>query len=114
VHLHLAGHDHNLQIGVPAAGDPYLQAVAGSGGETREVRQRIEGARFAAIEPGFARIDLVGEGDTARLVVSLVAAPRWFAIDREPRVVARWSVDLRGGVREEAAGGNVSEPRGDH
>lgn len=102
VHLHISGHDHNLQIGVPSARDPYLQVVAGSGGETRAVRHRIEGARFAAIEPGFSRIDLVGEGDAARLVVTLVAAPRWFAIDRAPRVVARWSVDLRGVVREEA------------
>lgn len=101
VHLHLSGHDHNLQIGVPDTRDPALQVVAGSGGETREVRQRIEGARFAAIEPGFARVDLVGEGDVARLVVSLVAAPRRLSFERTPKVVARWSVGLRGEVREE-------------
>lgn len=101
VHLHLSGHDHNLQIGAPATRDPALQVVAGSGGETREVRQRIEGARFAAIEPGFARVDLVGEGSAARLVVSLVAVPRILSFDRAPAVVARWSVDLRGEVREE-------------
>lgn len=112
VHVHLAGHDHNLQIGTPSPGDPYLQAVAGSGGEAREVRHGIEGARFAAIEPGFARIDLVGVGETERLVVSLVAAPRWSAIDRAPRVVSRWSVDLRGTVREEPASENPLAPPG--
>lgn len=114
VHLHLAGHDHNLQIGTPAPGDPYLQAVAGSGSEAREVRHRIEGARFAATEPGFARIDLVGEGETARLVVSLVAVPGRFAIEPVPEVVARWSVDLRGGVREEPPGTSLENPQGDH
>jgi hypothetical protein len=113
VHLHLAGHDHNLQIGAPSPGDPYLQVVAGSGGETREIRQRIEGARFAAIEPGFARVDLVGEGDAARLVVSLVAVPRRLAIDRTPRLVARWSVGLHGGVREEPPARNQTSPHGD-
>ena len=102
VHLHLAGHDHNLQIGVSAPDRPYLQVVAGSGASMRPIKHPLFGGRFALIQPGFSRIDLVGEGDAARLVVSLVALPVsnlafWIA----PRVVSRWSVGLDGDVREE-------------
>ncbi|MBS1106520.1 MAG: acid phosphatase [Deltaproteobacteria bacterium] len=103
VHLHLAGHDHNLQIGVPAPQSPYLQVVAGSGGGERAARHALVGGRFAMTQPGFARIDLVGDGETARLVVSLVALPvSNLAVWVPARVVARWSVGLGGDVREEA------------
>ncbi|RIL07349.1 MAG: hypothetical protein DCC71_03295 [Proteobacteria bacterium] len=102
VHLHLAGHEHNLQIAAAPPSDPYLQVVAGSGSDLRRVKHPLDGSRFAAIEPGFARVDLAGEGDAARLVVSLVAVARSpFALREPPRVVARWSVGLRGDVREE-------------
>jgi len=106
VHLHLAGHEHNLQIGVPAPSRPYLQVVAGSGGGQREVKHSLLGGRFSLVQPGFARIDLIGDGDAARLVVSLVALPVsnlafWIA----PRVVSRWSVGLNGDVREESIPG---------
>jgi hypothetical protein len=101
VHLHLAGHDHNLQIGVPAPAAPYLQVVAGSGGSDRKVKHPLVGGRFALIQPGFSRVDLVGEGDAARLVVTLVALPASFASSTPPRVVTRWSVGLDGDVREE-------------
>jgi hypothetical protein len=102
VQLHLAGHEHNLQIGVPAPSSPFLQVVAGSGGSEREVKHPLLGGRFALVQPGFSRIDLVGEGDTARLVVTLVALPvSPLAVSVPPRVVARWSVGLNGDVREE-------------
>jgi hypothetical protein len=102
VHLHLAGHEHNLQIAVPAPSIPYLQVVAGSGGSHRPVRHPLLGARFALVQPGFSRVDLVGEGETARLVVTLVALPvSNLAVWIAPRVVARWSVGLNGDVREE-------------
>jgi hypothetical protein len=106
VHLHLAGHDHNLQVGIPPGGDPGLQIVAGSGGETREVRHHIEGARFAQVAPGFARVDLVGLGEAARLVVTLVAIPDRFAIDRAPSVAARYAIDLDGHAVEEPVPGS--------
>jgi len=102
VHLHLAGHEHNLQIGVPAPSSPFLQVVAGSGGSQRERKHSLLGGRFALVQPGFSRVDLVGEGDAARLVVSLVALPvSSLAFWIEPRVVTRWSVGLNGDVREE-------------
>jgi Calcineurin-like phosphoesterase len=105
VHLHLAGHEHNLQIAAPSPSSPYLQVVAGSGGSEREVKHPLLGARFALVQPGFSRVDLVGEGETARLVVTLVALPVSPLVFWEPpRVVARWSVDLTGGVREEPLG----------
>jgi hypothetical protein len=101
VHLHLAGHDHNLQIGVPAPSSPYLQVVAGAGGGARAVRHPLVGGRFALVQPGFSRVDLVGDGEAARLVVSLVALPVSPFSTSLPRVVTRWSVDLAGNVREE-------------
>ena len=105
VHLHLAGHEHNLQIAAPSPSSPYLQVAAGSGGSQRRVQHPLLGARFALVQPGFSRIDLVGEGETARLVVTLVALPvSPLAFWEPPRVVARWSVDLGGGVREEPLG----------
>ncbi len=104
VHLHLAGHDHNLQIGVPAPSSPYLQAVAGSGGGQRAVRHPLVGGRFVLVQPGFARIDLMGDGAATRLVVSLVALPVSSLSMTPPRVVTRWSVDLAGNVREEPVG----------
>lgn len=102
VHLHLAGHEHNLQIGVPAPNSPFLQVVAGSGGSQREPKHPLLGGRFALVQPGFSRVDLVGDGDAARLVVTLVALPvSSLAFWIGPRVVSRWSVGLNGDVREE-------------
>jgi hypothetical protein len=103
VHLHLAAHEANLQVGAQSGGDPPLQVVAGSGASQRPVRDRVDAFRFAAEQPGFARIDLVGDGDAARLVVTLVALPRSsLAFRQAPRAIARWSVGAGGDVREEA------------
>ena len=102
VELHLSGHEHNLQVGVRDGRGPNLQVVVGSGSSVRPVRRPVEGARFALLEPGFARVDLVGEGEDARLVVSVVALPMSsIAFWIPPRVVTRWSVGLAGDVREE-------------
>jgi hypothetical protein len=102
VQLHLSGHVHNLQIGVPPSGDPALVAAAGSGSSARTIRHRVEGSRFALEEPGYARVDLVGDGPGERLVVSLVAIPDLpDAVWSAPRLVQRWSVGLEGDVREE-------------
>jgi hypothetical protein len=45
----------------------------------------------------------VGDGDAARLVVSLVALPvSSLALSTPPQVVSRWSVDLAGNVKKES------------
>lgn len=107
VHLHLAGHEHNLQIAAAAPSDPYLQVVSGTGSDLRRVKHPLVGTRFAAVEPGFARVDLVGEGDAARLVVTMIELPRSpFALGDPPRVAARWSVGLRGDARDETPAGD--------
>lgn len=102
VHVHLSGHEHNLQIGASSERDPFLHVVAGAGASQRSVRHPVDGSRFALVQPGFARLDLVGEGAGARLVVTLVALPvSNLAVWTPPRVVARWSVGLTGEVRNE-------------
>jgi hypothetical protein len=104
VHLHLAGHEHNLQIGALEAPLPRLQVVAGSGSEARGPRQRLAGARFYAERTGFVRVDLLDGPGGGRLLVSLLAVG-----GGEPRlageVVSRWSVDLAGHVRAEVLPG---------
>lgn len=102
VHVHLSGHEHNLQIGASRERDPHLHVVAGAGASQRAVRHPVDGSRFELVQPGFARVDLVGEGDAARLFVTLVALPvSNLAVWKPPRVVARWSVGLAGDAREE-------------
>lgn len=102
VHLHLAGHRHYLELahtGVP----PFLQAVAGSGSNTRPLKAPLEGSVYQARRPGFARADLVTGPDGSRLVVSLVALADSFW--DHPEVVARWSVGLAGDARAEPLAG---------
>jgi hypothetical protein len=104
--LHLAGHEHNLQIGVLESPRRFLQVVSGGGSEARWVKRPIDGARFQLARPGYARIDLVDGADGERLAVSLVATSLSpYAFWEPTRVVSRWSVDLQGVAREESAGG---------
>jgi hypothetical protein len=101
VHLHLAGHRHYLELAHTDA-PPFLQAIAGSGSNTRLPKQPLEGSVYQAQLPGFARVDLVRGSDGDRLTVSLVALPPGlFPGDERPRVAARWSVGLAGGARAE-------------
>ncbi|MEE9609326.1 MAG: metallophosphoesterase [Myxococcota bacterium] len=102
VHLALAGHEHNLQVLAAEPPAPALHVVAGGGSDVRRIRaetpQRLAGSEAL----GYARIDLVAAGGEARLFASLYRVPdlplrllggRW--------LVARWSVDRAGRVREE-------------
>ncbi len=105
VQLHLAGHRHNLQVieGRPPAAA--LQVVAGSGATIHRIQYSHERQRFALERTGFARVDLV-EAPGERLVVSLYATPRYpFVFWEEPELVARFSVDRDGAVREELDAG---------
>jgi hypothetical protein len=102
VHLYLAGHRHNLQVIEGRAPGPRLHVIAGSGANVRPVRFRYAGRRFASEQTGFARVDLVGSDEQQHLVVSLFTMPRFpifFWV--EPQLVARWSVDRAGAVRQE-------------
>jgi hypothetical protein len=102
VQLHLAGHEHNLGIGVIEGAQPMLQVVAGSGSDLRYARQHLEGRRFFARLPGFARVDLVEGPSGQRLVVSLVATREFsWQVWQPSRVVSRWSVDLEGRATNE-------------
>lgn len=99
VQILLAGHDHNLQIAVAEFPHPMLTVVAGSGSRLREQRYEVLGMRFLSVRPGFARIDLDGDGPAQRLVVSLIETPKNQAEFWSPtRVAACWAVSLTGQV----------------
>ncbi len=96
--LALSGHEHSLQILAPAAPAPALQVIAGAGSNPRSIRDDAPSRRAGFEAAGFARVDLVGRGEGARLVVSLVTLPgrTAAALGGSERVAARWSVDRDG------------------
>jgi hypothetical protein len=105
VQLFLSGHVHNLQVLQQAPPAPPLNVVVGAGSRLRPIGAETPNRRFALSEPGFARIDLVTVGGEERLVASLfVTASRPFLAGRAPTLVARYSVDLVGHVRDELSG----------
>ncbi|MDP3940656.1 MAG: metallophosphoesterase [Deltaproteobacteria bacterium] len=80
-----------------------LGLVAGSGSRVQAIGQEDSGRRFGRKSLGFARVDLVEEGDAQRLVGSLYAVSGLPAPEEQaPHLVARWSVDREGRVRNEA------------
>lgn len=106
VHLHLAGHRHYLELAHTAT-PPFLQAIAGSGSNTRPRKAPVDGSILQLEQPGFVRADLVAGSDGERLVVSLVALPEGLVVGgRRPRVAARWSVGLKGDARAEPLPGD--------
>lgn len=98
VQLALAGHEHSLQILLLDPPGPVLGVVAGAGAAPRGIHDRNPRRRVAvAHTPGFARVDLVGEGDAERLVVSLYARPGWpRRLLGATQRVALWAVDRAG------------------
>ncbi len=99
--LHLAGHDHNLQIAATPSSPILLQAIAGSGGEVREVRTPLVGTEFVGIVPGFVRVDIT-RGLQQRLVVSAFEAKGSALEARKESVLrSRWSVTQKGKIRNE-------------
>ena len=97
VQLHLAGHIHDLRVATPDPPLPALQIVSGGGGGSESRRRVLPGERFQAKRPGFARIDLSGQGAERRLRVRLFAV----SPDALAELVADWSVGLDGVVRDE-------------
>jgi hypothetical protein len=99
VQLLLAGHEHNLQIAVAPFPYPSLTAIAGSGSRVRKVRYDVEGRQWVLPRPGFARVDLDGDGPAQRLVVSMIETPKHRIDFWSPtRVAGCWSVSLEGRV----------------
>jgi hypothetical protein len=105
VHLMLAGHEHNLQLLAMDAPAPRLHAISGGGSGARSLRGDDPRRLAGAAEPGFVRIDLIGEDDAperARLAVTLYGLPGVASrlAGGGPRPLARRTVDLAGRVGE--------------
>jgi len=101
VQLVLAGHHHSLQVFELTQPSPLLHIGAGSGSRAEPPLARDHpDVRFGSLELGFARVDLIGEGEAERLAVSLFATARWpwLATWRGPRLRARFEVDRHGAV----------------
>jgi hypothetical protein len=103
VQLVLAGHHHSLQVFEIGAPTPSLQIGLGSGSRTLPpLAQNHPDARFGALELGFARVDLIGDGAQERLSVSIYEAPRWpwLAHFQSYRMRVRFDVDRLRQVKE--------------
>jgi hypothetical protein len=107
VHLVLAGHEHNLQVLAMPPPAPPLHVIAGGGSGARSLYGPDPRRKAGFKMPGFARVDLVGDGagdgEEARLVASLYGLPRFprRLVSDRPHLLARWSVDRAGQVAEE-------------
>jgi calcineurin-like phosphoesterase family protein len=101
VHLWLAGHEHNLQLGEPGPPGPALQVIAGAGSHPTGLKYDLPGRRVFRRSLGYARVDLVsGEASEDELVVSLVAVRPFPAARWQPaRLAARFAVAQGGRVR---------------
>ncbi len=98
VHLHLGGHEHNLQaLAGEGSNDAALHVVAGSGSDTRKVSRTDRERLFGEQAYGFARIDRIGGDAGPRLEVTLFGVGPAPGVAPEAR--ARFQVDPEGGVR---------------
>lgn len=100
--LALAGHHHSLQAFALEEPSALLQIGAGSGSRaSAPLATAAVAPLFGAIELGFARIDLIGRGESERLAVSLFGTASWPIIARVTghQRRARLEVDRFGGVR---------------
>lgn len=102
VQLALAGHHHSLQVFALEVPSTLVQVGAGSGSRAKPPLASAEaGSVFGRMQLGFARVDLVGEADRARLVVTLIGTPNWpFLSGIQAReTLARFEVDASGRLR---------------
>jgi hypothetical protein len=114
VQLVVSGHHHDLEAYAVESPTALLQIGVGSGSRARSDPVVPHPAlRFAALELGFARIDLVGQAPDDRLAVSLYSVPSWpwLARLRGYRLRARFEVDRSGRVEGgSVAGAATSDP----
>ena len=80
--------------------DPPLHAISGGGSDRRKNRTVEPHALAEFSSHGYTRVDLLGRGRDARLVVSLYGVHRyaWMRWLEGRRLLGRWSVDLAGSV----------------
>lgn len=99
VQLFLAGHHHNLQVFELGPPTPLLEIGLGSGSRAEPpLAQDHPDARFGALDLGFGRVDLLGEGSDARLSVSIFDAAPW------PWLGWLWGTHLRAQFEVDAKG----------
>jgi len=102
VQLYLSGHEHNLQALVMQPPAPPLHIIAGGGSGGRSLHDANPQRRAGFAAAGYARIDLVGDGERERLVVTLMRIPAAaLRVLGASRFAARFSVDRASRVREE-------------
>lgn len=103
VHLYLSGHHHSLQL-LAGGGrlGPDMHVVVGSGARYRKILAPHPERLFQAERLGFARVDLVGNDEDSRLVVSLFLSPT-LPLMRfgGPQLAQRWSIDRSGRLTRE-------------
>jgi predicted MPP superfamily phosphohydrolase len=103
VQLVLAGHHHSLQAFEIPSPTPLLQLGVGSGSRAEPPLASVDhpDVRFSRLSLGFARIDLIGQGEAERLVATLIETARWPILTPliKPRAVAQFSVDRNGLLR---------------
>jgi hypothetical protein len=94
VQVVLSAHSRNLQLFTPEPPAHGLQVISGSGSGAAPIEAETPRRRLGASEPGFARVDLVGEGSQSQLVVTLRTLPKRFGSS----VVGRVAVAMDGTV----------------
>jgi hypothetical protein len=97
VQLVLSGHEHLLAATMAHPSDPPLNVIAGSGSETRVLPISRDRCLFWRGDLGFARVDLVEEHGTQRLIASLISVEAGTQ-QAGGRTLARWSIDATGRV----------------
>ncbi len=103
VQLFISGHEHRLSILEMSGVDPGLHLISGAGSNRRKNRVANPQIREDFEALGFARVDRVDTGTSARLSVSLYRVHRypWIRFVSNRWLVARWSVDLSGRVSDD-------------
>jgi hypothetical protein len=96
--LLLVGHIHDLRAGTLDPPLPALQLISGGGGGNESNHNALPNELWRLASTGFARVDLVGDGDRAHLRLRVFAVS---ASDDVARVVAAWSLSPDGALAAE-------------
>jgi len=100
--LLLAGHIHDLRASVLAPPQPAFQLISGGGGGNESSRDLLPGQLWQLASTGFARVDLIGQGERAHLRLRVFAVS---ANHDVPQLVAAWTLDSAGRATPETLPG---------